>query len=83
MTHTEDRKKLKEQRKSQKRQKASLALSRIGNDILSVFMLLVVISIVYSSYVVAFGTENLTPKVMIVPQALYVAIILIKKFTSK
>ncbi len=50
--------------------------------VLSLLMLLVVVSIAFSSYVVYFGTSGLIPKIMLVPQALFAATIAISKFTK-
>ncbi len=44
--------------------------------------LFVLISISYSTYVVALGTDGLTPKIMLIPQALYAAYIAVQKFTK-
>jgi len=50
--------------------------------ILGLLQVFVLVSIAYSTYIVALGTEGYTPKVMLVPQALYAAILLLKKFTK-
>lgn len=50
-------------------------LNTVG--LLQVFVL---VSIVYSTYVVAMGTDGYIPKVMLVPQALYAGYLLVVKF---
>lgn len=49
---------------------------------MSLLMLFVVASIAYSTYVVYFGTIGIVPKIMLVPQALFAAIVAIHKFTK-
>lgn len=44
--------------------------------------LFTVASVGFSTYVVYFGTTNLAPKVLLIPQAVWAAIILTKKFTK-
>lgn len=51
-----------------------------GNGILGMLMLLVVLSIAYSSYVVWFGTTGLVPKIMLAPQMTFAAAIAIYAF---
>lgn len=53
-----------------------------ANGIIGLLMLLVVLSIAYSSYVVWFGTTGLTAKIMLAPQMIFAAVILIKKFNK-
>jgi hypothetical protein len=48
-----------------------------------ILMAFVVLSIAYSTYVVAFGTIGLTPKLMLAPQAIFAAVVLLYKFGSK
>jgi len=56
--------------------------AQAGNDLVKLFMLLVVISIAYSTYVVTAGTDGIIPTVLVIPQAVFATGILIKKFTS-
>lgn len=52
------------------------------NGILGLLMLLVVLSIAYSSYVVWFGTTGLAAKIMLAPQMIFAAAVLIWKFNK-
>lgn len=53
-----------------------------ANGIIGLLMLLVVLSIAYSTYVVWFGTTGLVPKVLLAPQLIFAAVVLIKKFNK-
>lgn len=44
--------------------------------------LFVLVSVSYSTYIVFLGTNGITPKVMLIPQALYVTFVAINKFTK-
>jgi hypothetical protein len=44
--------------------------------------LFVLVSVSYSTYIVFLGTTGITPKVMLIPQALYAAFVAINKFTK-
>lgn len=46
-------------------------------------MLLVVASIIFSSYIVFFGTHDLVSKALLVPQMLFATGVLIYKFVKK
>ena len=51
-----------------------------GFGILGMLLLLVVMSIAYSSYIVWFGTTGATPKILLAPQLLFAAAVLITVF---
>lgn len=51
-----------------------------GNGIIGMLMLLVALSIAYSSYVVWFGTNGTTPKILLAPQIAFVAATLVYAF---
>lgn len=51
-------------------------------SVLGMLQVFVVVSIAYSTYIVALGTEGYTPKIMLIPQALYASILVIRKFIS-
>lgn len=48
--------------------------------IMGLWLLLVTISIAYSSFVIWTGLEGIIPKIMIAPMALYGATIMVKRF---
>ena len=50
--------------------------------IMGVATLFVVVSIAYSTFVVATGTDGLAPKLMLVPQALFASVVLVRKFSN-
>lgn len=50
------------------------------NAIIGMLLLLVVMSVSYSSYVVWFGTTGVVPKVLLAPQMIFAAAVLIWKF---
>jgi hypothetical protein len=52
------------------------------SKVISLAMLFVVGSIAFSTYVVYFGTTSMTAKVMLVPQALFAAIVAVRQFTK-
>lgn len=52
------------------------------NGIIGLLMLLVVLSIAYSTYVVWFGTTGLVPKILLAPQIIFAAVILVQKFNK-
>lgn len=56
--------------------------TKAGNDLVKLFMLLVVLSGIYAVYVVAAGTEGLIPKLMVAPLALWLAVRLIQQFNK-
>lgn len=49
--------------------------------ILGLIQIFVLVSISYSTYVVALGTQGYASRVMLIPQALFAAVLLVKKFT--
>lgn len=51
-----------------------------GFGILGMLLLLVVMSIAYSSYIVWFGTTGVMPKVLLAPQLIFAAAVLIAVF---
>lgn len=53
----------------------------IKANTVGIAQLFVIASICYSTYVVALGTSGWIPKAMLVPQALWAALLLIQKFT--
>lgn len=53
-----------------------------ASGIIGLLLLIVVISIAYSTYVVWFGTTGLAPKIMLVPQTIFAAAVLIWKFNK-
>lgn len=59
--------------KSKKREETSY-------NVVGAFMLLVVASITYTTTIIIMGTEGILPLVMVVPQAIFGLIVLIKKF---
>ena len=54
------------------------ALSGAGG----IFMAFVVASVAYSTYVVFAGTTGLVPKLMLIPQATFAALIVLYKFAK-
>lgn len=52
------------------------------NGIIGMLLLLVVMSVAYSSYVVWFGTTGLVPKIMLAPQMIFAAAVLVWKFNK-
>lgn len=60
--------------------KAAKKNGKKGNGIIGMLLLLVVISVAYSTYVVWFGTTGLAPKIMLAPQMLFVAAALLYSF---
>lgn len=56
--------------------------AKAGNDIMSIYMLLVVISGAYAVYVVCAGTEGVEPKIMVAPLASWLSFKLIRQFTK-
>jgi len=71
-----DLKKIKAEVKS----KENEGKKTFGSIIISIVMLLVVISIAYSTYRILTGTDDLVAWVMIIPQALFAAFVLVKQF---
>lgn len=51
-----------------------------GTIIISIGMLLVVISIAYSTYRILTGTNDIVAWAMLIPQALFAAYVLVKQF---
>ena len=56
--------------------------AHVESDLVKLGMLSVVISGSYAVYVICIGTEGITPKVMVAPLAVWIAIQLIHKFTK-
>lgn len=52
------------------------------SKLVGVLQLFVLVSISYSTYVVFLGTNGYTPKIMLVPQAIYAAYLSVLKFTK-
>lgn len=52
------------------------------SKITGILQLFVLVSVAYSTYVVYLGTEGIAPKVMLVPQAIFAAVIAVQKFTK-
>lgn len=52
------------------------------NAIIGVLLLLVVLSIAFSSYIVWFGTQGLASKIMLAPQMIFAAVVLVWKFSN-
>lgn len=52
------------------------------DNMLGLLMLFVVASIVYSTYVISSGTDGWIPKAMVAPQAMFAALVAIKKFSK-
>lgn len=61
--------------------KPSKATSKY-DSMIGILQVFVVVSIAYSTYIVALGTEGYIPKAMLIPQALYAAILVICKFVN-
>lgn len=53
-----------------------------ANGIMGVLQLFVIASIVYSTAVIAMGTEGYIPLALVAPQAIYVVVVLIKRFSK-
>jgi hypothetical protein len=54
----------------------------INNKVTGIAMLFVLASIIFSTFVVYTGTTGIEYKVLLIPQALFAAIIAIKQFTK-
>ena len=52
------------------------------SGVLGMLQVFVIVSICYSTFVVYEGTQGYAPKVMLIPQALWAALLIVKKFTS-
>lgn len=52
------------------------------DSMIGMLQVFVVVSIAYSTYIVALGTEGYIPKAMLVPQALYAGLLVICKFVN-
>jgi len=63
-------------------EKVQKKTNSIKNYIIGIATLFVIASIAYSTVVIALGTQGLIPKILIVPQAIYAFVILIKRFTK-
>lgn len=50
--------------------------------VVGILLLFVVASIGYSTYVVYFGTEGVAPKLMLIPQAVFAVVELVKRFSK-
>lgn len=73
---------VKAKEKEAKRAEQNGFWKSIGSLIISISMLLVVISIAYSTYRILTGTNDIVAWALIVPQALFASYILVKKFTK-
>lgn len=62
--------------------KAAKNTKGMRNAIIGLLLLMVVTSIAYSSYVVWFGTTGVVPKIMLAPQMIFAAAVLIWKFNK-
>lgn len=51
-------------------------------SLIGMLQVFVLVSIGYSTYIVFLGTQGVAPKVMLVPQALWGSILVIKKFVK-
>ena len=56
--------------------------AQTGTYLLKLYMLLVVISAGYATYVVAAGTEGILPTILVTPLAIWTAYQLIQNFTK-
>lgn len=63
--------------------KAAKNTNNKANDIIGLLLLLVVLSIAFSSYTVWFGTDGWVFKAFLAPQMLFALVVLIKKFSNK
>ena len=54
----------------------------IKSNTVGILQLFVIASISYSTYVVALGVDGWIPKLMLVPQVLWAAMLLLQKFTN-
>jgi hypothetical protein len=61
---------------------AKPAKKRISYNVVGLLQIFVVVSIAYSTYIVALGTEGYAPKVMLIPQTLYAALLFVNKFSK-
>lgn len=68
--------------KQAKKRSMSNAVATAQRVIINTGLLLIVLSIAYSSYTVWFGTDGLAPKVLIAPQIVFAAVILVNKFNK-
>lgn len=50
--------------------------------IINLGLLLIVLSIAYSTTVIMTATEDIIPKILVLPQALYASWVIVKKFTK-
>lgn len=66
--------------KTEAKAKQNAGKKTIGSIIISIVMLLVVISIAYSTYRILTGTDDLVAWIMLIPQALYASFVLVKQF---
>lgn len=55
---------------------------RSYDSVIGMLQIFVLVSIAYSTYIVALGTHGYAPKIMLIPQALWAAILLVRRFTS-
>lgn len=55
---------------------------RSNINIIGILQLFVLGSVCYSTYVVFLGTSGWSPKVMLIPQALFAAVLAVQKFNK-
>jgi hypothetical protein len=58
------------------------AKKRISYNVVGLLQIFVVVSIAYSTYIVALGTQGYAPKIMLVPQTLYAGLLFVNKFSK-
>lgn len=63
--------------------KITEAKPRDFSKLMGVLQLFVLVSICYTVFVVYTGTTGLAPKLMLIPQALFAAVLAVRKFTTK
>lgn len=56
--------------------------TKVGNDLVKLWMLLVVLSGSYAVYIIAQGTEGIIPKALVAPLAIWIAAKLIHAFSK-
>lgn len=75
-------KKNKENTEATTVKKAAKKQGNKASGIIGVLLLLVVLSIAFSSYIVWFGTQGLASKIMLAPQIVFAAVVLVWKFSN-
>lgn len=73
----------KEKTVKQSNNKGRTRTQKAGSDIMGLFMLLVVLSGMYATYIVVAGTEGIEPKIMVTPLALWLALKLVNQFVKR